>query len=76
VSLTQWVPWVIFLGNAGSLMLTMRMRVSGFYVLIAAQAVFAWYAVETNQLGFIAQNVIMTAVAINGIRLFKTREQT
>jgi hypothetical protein len=65
--LNHWVPWLIALGNVSSIFLTTRGKVAGFWVLIVTQLGFILYAVSTDQVGFVAQNVAMTGMGAYGV---------
>ena len=64
-SLTEWGPYVLAAGNVGSLILTRAGEKFGFVLLLLAQAFFIWYAGVTGQSGFILQNLVMGAVAVD-----------
>lgn len=68
MQLQHWFPVAIAAGNVSSLWLTTRGRVSGFVVLAAAQVAFVAYSLLTDQPGFIIQNVVMTVMAVLGVR--------
>ena len=66
--MNHWFPWILAAGNVSSIMLTTRGKVLGFVVLIPTQVAFIAYALATDQAGFILQNIVMTAVAVYGVR--------
>jgi hypothetical protein len=62
--ITQWVPWVLAAGNAGSALLVGARKLLGWPLMIVTQLAFIAYADATNQPGFILQNYLMIAIGL------------
>lgn len=62
-------PWLVSAGNVTSVLFTRRGKITGWYVLAAAQMLFIVHSLTTpTDTGFILGNIMMMTVAIDSIR--------